>query len=77
MLCVAFLMINKVNEKNKRKRKDKKNEKGNTKKLFAVFLSIGTHGLKRKQNKQTNSKIRKMNEQYTTVTSYNREQLPR
>ena len=52
MLCVAFLMINKVNEKNKRKRKDKKNEKGNTKKLFAVFLSIGTHGLKRK-TKQT------------------------
>ena len=47
-------MVNKV--KSTKKRKDKKNEKGNTKKLFAVFFSIGTHGLKRKQNKQTNSK---------------------
>ena len=57
-MCVTFLMVNKVNnnKKNKRERKDKKNEKGKTKKLFAVFFSIGTHGLKRKQNKHTNSK---------------------
>ena len=68
-------MITKKGVKDK-KIKDKRKEKiqrKDPKKLFAVFSSVGTHGLKSRQNKHTSSKFKNKNEQCTSVTSYNNE----